>query len=100
MKDLNISIVIALVKKNFTLKYKQTLLGFLWSLLHPAFFLLIFIAVFSSIFKTVENYPLYVLSGLVFFLYFSERSYRLQWAVGASIFTKRQDYEIGIHRDN
>ncbi|HNQ68874.1 MAG TPA: ABC transporter permease [Bacteroidales bacterium] len=77
MKDLNISIVIALVKKNFTLKYKQTLLGFLWSLLHPAFFLLIFIAVFSSIFKTVENYPLYVLSGLVFFLYFSEATNRL-----------------------
>jgi ABC-type polysaccharide/polyol phosphate export permease len=77
MENLNLPIVFALVKKNFTLKYKQTLLGFLWSLIHPAFFLLIFVAVFSSIFKTVENYPLYVLSGLVFFLYFSEATNRL-----------------------
>lgn len=77
MQGFHYRIIASLIKRNFRLKYKQTFLGFFWSLLHPAIFLLLFIAVFSNIFQSVPNYPLYVLSGLVFFLYFSETSNRL-----------------------
>lgn len=66
-----------LIYKNIQLKYKQTLLGFFWSLLHPALYLLIFVAIFTHIFREIPNYPLYVLSGILFFVYFSEGTNRL-----------------------
>ena len=60
-----------LIYKNLQLKYKHSALGFLWSILHPLFYLLIFIAVFSAAFPQIPHYTLYVLSGLIFWIYFS-----------------------------
>lgn len=64
-------IVLFLIYKNLQLKYKHSALGFLWSLLHPFMYLLIFLAIFSAAFPAIENYPLYVLSGLIFWIFFS-----------------------------
>lgn len=77
MKDYSGYTLLFLIYKNIQLKYKQTLLGFFWSLLHPALYLLIFLAIFSNIFQSIPNYPLYVLSGILFFVYFSEGTNRL-----------------------
>jgi ABC-2 type transport system permease protein len=63
--------ILFLIYKNLQLKYKHSALGFLWSLLHPFIYLLIFLAIFSLAFPSIENYPLYVLSGMVFWIYFS-----------------------------
>jgi len=52
-------------------------LGFFWSLLHPFLYLLIFLAIFSAAFPAIENYPLYVLSGLIFWIYFSNATSQL-----------------------
>lgn len=60
-----------LVYKNLQLKYKHSLLGFVWSFVHPLFYLLIFNFVFSRAFSEIENYSLFVLSGLIFWVYFS-----------------------------
>jgi ABC-2 type transport system permease protein len=60
-----------LVFKNLQLKYKHSLLGFVWSFIHPLFYLLIFNFVFSKAFSEIENYSLFVLSGLIFWVYFS-----------------------------
>ena len=60
-----------LVYKNLQLKYKHSLLGFVWSFIHPLFYLLIFNFVFSKAFSEIENYSLFVLSGLIFWVYFS-----------------------------
>jgi ABC-2 type transport system permease protein len=64
-------IIFFLIYKNLQLKYKHSALGFLWSLLHPFLYLLIFLAIFSTAFPAIQNYPLYVLSGLVFWIYFA-----------------------------
>ena len=64
-------IIFFLIYKNLQLKYKHSALGFFWSLLHPFLYLLIFLAIFSAAFPSIANYPLYVLSGLVFWIYFS-----------------------------
>jgi len=63
--------VFFLIYKNLQLKYKHSLLGFVWSLLHPFIYLLIFLIIFSTAFPEIKNYPLYVLSGMVFWIYFS-----------------------------
>jgi ABC-2 type transport system permease protein len=57
--------------KNIKVKYKNSVLGFMWSMLHPLAYLVIFIVVFSNAFGTIERYPLYALIGLVFWTYFN-----------------------------
>lgn len=66
-----------LVYKNFQLKYKHSALGFLWSFLHPLLYLLIFVLVFSKAFPSIANYPLFVLSGLIFWVFFSNTTNQL-----------------------
>jgi ABC-2 type transport system permease protein len=57
--------------KNIKVKYKNSVLGFMWSMLHPLAYLVIFVFVFSQAFGNIERYPLYALIGLVFWTYFN-----------------------------
>jgi ABC-type polysaccharide/polyol phosphate export permease len=57
--------------KNVRLRYKSSALGFAWSLLNPLLFLAIFLLVFRHAFPQVPNYPVFALSGLVFWAFFS-----------------------------
>jgi len=51
------------------LRYRDSVLGFLWTVLNPLFFLLILAAVFSKILRVqVPNYTIFLLSGLTSWL--------------------------------
>jgi ABC-type polysaccharide/polyol phosphate export permease len=53
-------------------RYKRSVLGVVWTLLNPLLTMIILTLVFSQVFRiTVENYPVYVLSGLVVWNFFS-----------------------------
>ena len=65
------NLLLNLARRNIKLKYKSSILGILWSFLTPLVYLLIFYFVFSTAFASIENYALYVLTGLVFWQYFS-----------------------------
>ena len=58
-------IISLLVKKDFKIKYRDSLLGFAWSMINPLLFMLIVGFVFSGVFKSVENYSIFVLSGIL-----------------------------------
>lgn len=61
-----------LVKRDLTSKYKDSVLGILWSFLNPLLIMLVFTAIFSMIFgRQIENYPVYFLSGRVIFDFYS-----------------------------
>ncbi len=61
-----------LVKKDLTSKYKDSVLGILWSFFNPLLIMLVFTAIFSMLFgKTIENYPVYFLSGRVLFDFYN-----------------------------
>lgn len=61
-----------LVKRDFTAKYKDSILGVVWSFLNPLLVMLVFTAVFSVLFaRTIENYPVYLLAGRIVFDFFS-----------------------------
>ena len=50
-----------LVSKDIKLKYRRSILGYLWSILNPLMIMLVMVLVFSSIFRfDVENYPVYI----------------------------------------
>ena len=66
-----------LVIRDFKVKYKRSVLGMAWSLLHPVLMTVVMYIVFSSFFRFSApgvSYPAYLLSGMLFFNYFSEAS--------------------------
>lgn len=62
-----------LVSRDFKTKYKRSVLGVFWSFLNPLLTMLVQYVVFSTLFKSdIPNYPVYLLTGIVCFSYFSE----------------------------
>lgn len=62
-----------LVKSDIKIKYRNSLLGVLWSMLNPLLMMIILTIVFSGIFKQdIPNFPVYVLIGRILFEFFSE----------------------------
>lgn len=62
-----------LVARDFKTKYKRSVLGMLWSLLNPLLTMTVQYIVFSRLFRfEIRNYPVYLLSGIVFFNYMSD----------------------------
>ena len=62
-----------LVSRDFKTKYKRSALGMAWSFLNPLLTMAVQYVVFSTLFKSdIPNYPVYLLSGIVFFNFFNE----------------------------
>lgn len=71
LKDL----LLELVKTDFKLRYNNSVLGFLWVLIKPFMMFTILYTVFSHFFGTgdgIENYPLYLLLGIIINQFFTE----------------------------
>jgi lipopolysaccharide transport system permease protein len=59
-------LVFRLAWSDFKLRYKNSLLGFFWSLLEPLMMLLVLYAVFSNLMRVqVEHYQLFLLLGII-----------------------------------
>ncbi len=55
-----------LVRLELRAKYKASALGFVWSLLNPAMYLVVFYVAFNLILRAgIPRYPIYLLSGLL-----------------------------------
>jgi ABC-type polysaccharide/polyol phosphate export permease len=63
-----------LVKRDFKIKYRGSFLGILWSVLNPLLNMIVLSIVFSQVFRAVDNYKMFLLSGLTVFNYYSEAS--------------------------
>lgn len=58
-------LTMSLAVKDLKVRYKSPVLGFLWALLVPILMAIIFIIVFSGMFKiSIKNYPVFLLCGL------------------------------------
>lgn len=80
-----------LVSRDFHTKYKRSVLGMFWSFLNPLLTMAVQYFVFSTIFKmSVSFYPVYLLTGIVMFNFFSEScSMALMSIIGnANLITK------------
>jgi ABC-2 type transport system permease protein len=61
-----------LVRKELKIKYKDSTLGFLWSLARPLFLLSVYYIVFAIFLRAgIPDFPIYLFSGLVAFDLFS-----------------------------
>lgn len=62
-----------LVGRDFSVKYRRSYLGFLWTIINPLLTMIVMSAVFAYIFKiSTQNYALYLIIGNVTFNCFSE----------------------------
>jgi ABC-type polysaccharide/polyol phosphate export permease len=61
-----------LIRRDLISRYKRSFLGVAWTMLNPLGTMLILTLVFSQLFHTVQGYPIYVLSGLIAWTFFSQ----------------------------
>ena len=62
-----------LVHRDLTVRYKRSVLGFLWTMLHPLLLMLIFTVVFSALFQgRTPHYETYFLSAYVAWNFFAQ----------------------------
>jgi ABC-type polysaccharide/polyol phosphate export permease len=66
-----IELIMLLVKRELKVKYRDSFLGYLWSMLNPLLFMIIISFVFSFIVRGIENYNLFILSSILFWNFFS-----------------------------
>jgi ABC-type polysaccharide/polyol phosphate export permease len=62
-----------LVHRDLTVRYKRSVVGFFWTMLHPLLMVVILTMVFSTIFRfAVPRYEVYVLSALLPWTFFAQ----------------------------
>lgn len=73
-----------MVSRDFKIKYRRSVLGASWSLINPLLMMLVQYFIFANLFmRGIPNYPVYLLSGVVLFNFFSEST---NTAIGAIAF--------------
>ncbi|HLG00230.1 MAG TPA: ABC transporter permease [Acidimicrobiia bacterium] len=66
------SLLVRMVRKELKVKYKSSVLGFMWSMLNPALYLVVFWLVFQVILQAgIPDFAIYLLSGLLVWNLFS-----------------------------
>ena len=71
----NRALLTELVRTDFKLRYQGSAIGYMWSLLRPLLMFAILYVVFAMVFKVgkdIENFPIYLLLGIVLWNFFVE----------------------------
>jgi lipopolysaccharide transport system permease protein len=67
-----LDVVTVLAQKDFKVRYRNSVLGFLWSLLNPLAYMVILTLVFSFLLRvSIPNFPAWLLIGLLIWRFFS-----------------------------
>ncbi len=63
-----------LVRRDLTVRYKRSVIGFFWTMLHPLILMVILTIVFANIFRFegIEHYEVYFLSEYLMFAFFTQ----------------------------
>ncbi|MCK9152242.1 ABC transporter permease [Methanobacterium alcaliphilum] len=65
-------LLVELVKRDITVKYRGSVLGILWSFLNPLLHMMVLTIVFGTFFgKSIPNFAVYALTGFLIFSFFS-----------------------------
>jgi ABC-2 type transport system permease protein len=68
-------LVLFLVRRDITARYKRSVLGIAWTMLNPLGMMIVLSIVFSQIWRvSTHGYPAYVLSGIIAWTFFSQTS--------------------------
>lgn len=81
---LNRELIWALALKDLRVRYKRSILGFLWALLNPLLLMIVLTVVFSTVMRfPIEDYSVFLISTLIPWTFFSQAlSYATESIVG------------------
>src|SRR3974377_1254843 len=81
----------ALALKELTIRYKRSVLGFMWALLNPALLMLVLTVVFSTLMRfPIPTSPIFLLSALLPWTFFAQSlSYGVESIVGNAELIKK-----------
>lgn len=66
-----------LVSRNLKLKYRRSVLGYVWSVLNPLLTMIVMTIVFSSMFsRNIENFPVYLFCGQLLFNFMNNSTHQ------------------------
>lgn len=66
-----------LVMKTVKLKYRRSVLGYVWSILNPLLIMIVMTIVFSSMFgRGIENFPVYLFCGQLLFNFMNQSTHQ------------------------
>ena len=92
-----------LVSRNLKVRYRSSFLGYAWTWLEPLMLMLVFIFVFDVVFRIkIENFPLYLITGLVPWTYFSNSIGTITTSISANsglikrVYYPREIFPISI----
>ncbi len=70
-------LLVQLVSRDLKLKYRRSVLGYLWSVLSPLMIMAVQVVVFSQMFKrNIPHFPVYLLSGQVLFNFMNQSTHQ------------------------
>lgn len=91
-----------LVKRDFTTKYKESVLGIIWSFLNPLLIMIVFTVIFSVLFRRqIHNFAVYFLTAKVVYDFFvmatrgAMESIRRNRGILTKIYVPRYMFAIG-----
>ena len=68
-------LLVELVKRDIKVKYRNSVLGIFWSFLNPLLMMIVMTIIFGTLFnRTITNFPVFYLSGMVVFTLYSQGS--------------------------
>lgn len=71
-----------LVSRDLKVKYRRSILGYVWSLLNPLLMMTVMTLVFSYMFRfDIDNYPLYLICGQTLWAFFNESTNMAMYSV-------------------
>lgn len=68
------NLVVQMVRRDIVTRYKRSVLGIFWTMLSPLGMMIILSIIFSQLMPTAPTFPVYVLSGLIAWNFFSQSS--------------------------
>lgn len=82
-----------LVSRNLKLKYRRSVLGYLWSVLNPLLTMLVMTVVFSTMFsRNLENYPVYLFCGQLLFNFMNTSTHQAISAITGNAALLKKSY--------
>jgi ABC-2 type transport system permease protein len=82
-----------LISRDLKVRYKRSVLGFLWAMINPLLTMAVLLVVFMRLFRfQVDHYPVYILAGLLLWSMFSRGSSVAMRAVLDNSGVRRQIY--------
>ena len=82
-----------LVMKDLKLKYRRSVLGYLWSVLNPLLIMIVMTIVFSSMFKrSIENFPVYLFTGQLLFNFMNQSTHQALSVINANASLLKKAY--------